>query len=272
MSVVPDLAPMRPRLLSWGLVRRPSHVIERNVRFYRRSWFLVFSGGLEPIFYLISARVGLGVLVGELRAPTGELVPYTAYVAPALLAASAANGVVYDTTYNFFHRLKFEKTYDSMLATPMSVRDVSLGELGWALIRGLIQAVLFVAVMASFGLIASWWALLLLPAVLLIEWAFAGLGLAATVHVRSWRDFDWQQLLWLPLFLLSASFFPLDVYPEWSQWLVRVTPLYQGVALLRVLVLGGVEWTVLGHVAYLAVVGYLGLRHATSRMARLLLK
>lgn len=271
MSVVPDTIPTRLRLApSWSMVRRPSHVVERNAIYFRESWFLVVSGALEPIIYLLSARVGFGRLVGSLPAPDGRLVTYAAFVGPALLASSAANGAIYDTTFNFFYKLRYAKTYDPMLATPMAVRDICYGELGWALVRGLVHAVMFIAVMAALGLMQSPWALLTLPAVMLVSWAFAGMGLAATTYVRSWRDFDYQQLVWLPMFLLSASFFPLSVYPDAVQWVVRVTPLYQGVAMLRALVLGGVDWSVLGHAAYLTVLGWLCVRHATHRMARLL--
>ena len=271
MSVVPDTLPRAPRLVPWTGIRRPGHVVERNLTYYRRSWWIVITGAVEPLIFLLSARLGIGRLVGELPAPDGRLVSYASFVAPALLASSCANGAIYDTTFNFFHKLRYEKTYDSMLATPMAVRDVSVGELGWAICRGLVHAVLFIAVMAALGVIASPWAVLLVPAVLVIEFAFAGLGLAATTYVRTWRDFDWQQLIWLPMFLLSASFFPLSVYPESARWLVQITPLYQGVALLRMLVLGGVDWTALVHVAYLVALGWLCLRHATRRMARLLL-
>ena len=273
MTTVPDTVPRGPRLVPmWAFVRRPGHVVERNAIYFGRSWFLVVSGALEPIIYLLSARVGFGTLVGSLPAPDGRLVSYAAFVAPALLASSSAQGAIYDTTFNFFYKLRHAKAYEPMLATPMSVRDVCLGELGWALLRALVHAVMFVAVMVALGLFRSPWSVLALPAALIVSWAFAGLGLAATTYVRSWRDFDYQQLLFLPMFLLSASFFPLSVYPDAVQWIVRVTPLYQGVAMLRALILGGVEWTTLGNAVYLGVMGWLCLRHATRRMAVLLQK
>jgi lipooligosaccharide transport system permease protein len=125
--------------------------------------------------------------------------------------------------------------------------------------------------MAALGLLTSWWALLALPAVVLVEWGFAGLGLAATTYVKSWQDFDWQALAWLPMFLLSASFFPLSVYPETVRWLVQVTPMYQGVALIRQLALGTVDLSAPVHAAYLVLMGLWGLRHAARRMHRLLL-
>jgi lipooligosaccharide transport system permease protein len=247
-------------------------VVERNFRTYRHAWWIVVTGAVEPLFFLLGARLGIGSLVGGIPVGNGRLVPYATFVAPALLATSAANGVVYDTTFNFFDKLKYEKTYDAMLATPMSVAAISLGELSWAILRSGVHAAFFVATMAALGLLTSWWALLALPAVVVVAWGFAGLGLAATTYVKSWQDFDWHQLAWLPMFLLSASFFPLSVYPEAVRWVVRVTPMYQGVALLRQLALGTVDWTAPVHAAYLVLMGWWGLRHAGRRMDGLLLR
>lgn len=249
-----------------------ARVVERNFLTYRHAWWIVVTGAIEPLFFLLGARIGIGSLVGGVDAGNGLVVPYATFVAPALLATSAANGVVYDTTFNFFDKLKYAKTYDAMLATPMTVRAISLGELSWAIVRGAVHAVFFVATMAALGLLESWWALLALPAVVVVEWGFAGLGLAATTYVKSWQDFDWHQLAWLPMFLLSASFFPLSVYPEAIRWLVQVTPMYQGVALIRQLTLGTVDASALVHAAYLVLMGLWGLRHAARRMDGLLLR
>jgi lipooligosaccharide transport system permease protein len=253
-------------------VTGPARVVERNFLTYRHAWWIVVTGAVEPLFFLFGVRLGIGALVGGVPLGGGRVVPYATFVAPALLATSAANGVIYDTTFNFFDKLKYQKTYEAMLATPMSVAAISLGELSWALLRSMVHAAFFVVTMAAMGLLVSWWALLALPAVLVVAWGFAGVGLAATTYVKSWQDFDWHLLAWLPMFLLSASFFPLSVYPEAIRWLVRVTPMYQGVALLRQLALGTVEPSAPLHAAYLVAMGWLGLRHAGRRMDRLLLR
>jgi lipooligosaccharide transport system permease protein len=251
--------------------RHAARIVERNALAFRHTWWIIVTGAVEPLFFLLGARLGIGSLVGGIPVGEGRLVPYATFVAPALLATSAANGVVYDTTFNFFDKLKYQKTYDAMLATPVSVSAISLGELTWAMLRSAVHSVFFVATMAALGLLVSWWAVLAFPAVLVVAWGFAGLGLAATTYVRSWQDFDWHQLAWLPMFLLSASFFPLSVYPEGVRWMVQVTPMYQGVALLRQLTLGTVDASALLHAAYLAAMGWWGLRHAGRRMHRLLL-
>jgi lipooligosaccharide transport system permease protein len=129
----------------------------------------------------------------------------------------------------------------------------------------------FLGVMAGLGYVRSPWAILCLPAAMATSFAFAGVGMAGTTYMRSWQDFDKVSLALIPLFLFSATFYPLSVYPAWLQAVVRCTPLYQGVALLRGLDTGLLSWSLLGHAAYLLVAGLLGLVVATRRMATLLL-
>jgi lipooligosaccharide transport system permease protein len=217
--------------------------------------------------------VGIGNLVDvHLHAPGGALVSYTAFVAPALLASSAMNGAVFDATFNVFFKLKYAKTYDAVLATPVGVGDIAVGEITWALIRGALYAIAFLCVMASMGLIHSWWALAALPAATLIGFCFAALGMAGTSYMRSWQDFGFINLAIQPLFLFSATFYPLSTYPRWLQIVVECTPLYHGVALLRALVLGGVGLVDLGHVAYLLGLGAFGAVVTARRLKYLLLK
>ena len=251
-----------------GLART---LVERNLRAFRRGWITVVSGFFEPVFYLFSLGVGIGALVGAVTTDTGAQVPYAAFVAPALLASSAMNGAVYDSTFNVFFKLRYAKLYDSVLATPLGPRDVAVGEISWALLRGQVYAIAFLVVAAVAGLVESWWALLALPAATLIGFAFAGVGMAATTYMRSWVDFDYVQLAILPMFLFSATFFPLSTYPPSLQWVVQATPLYHGVALVRDLMLGQLHAGLLWHVLYLAVMGLVGLVVAARRLERLLL-
>jgi lipooligosaccharide transport system permease protein len=198
-------------------------------------------------------------------------VPYREFVAPGLLAVSAMNGAVYDSTFNVYFKLKYMKIYDAMLATPMRPAEVALGEIGWALLRGSLYAVAFTTVMAVLGLLHSLWVLLAVPVAVLIGFAFAAAGMACTTFMRSWQDFDYVLLASLPLFLFSATFYPLSVYPPPVAAIVEWTPLYQGVVLLRDLVLGvpgpGLAW----RAAYLLVMGLAGLVVAGRRIGRLLL-
>jgi lipooligosaccharide transport system permease protein len=263
-------APVGRVLPAGVLPRRPLHIVERNALAYRRMWYVFVAGFAEPVFYLLSIGIGVGELVGDLRGPGGAVVTYQQFVAPALLAVAAMNGSIFDTTFNFFVKYKYMKTYDAILATPLSARDVAAGEVTWALIRGAVYSTVFLLTMVCFGLVQSWWAVLSVPTALLIGFAFAGAGLAATTFMRSFVDFDYVNLAMVPLFLFSATFFPISRYPEVLGWIVRFTPLYQGVVIERALVLGHVDWTLLLHAAYLAVMGYVGMRIAARRINFLL--
>ncbi|HXY95143.1 MAG TPA: ABC transporter permease [Acidimicrobiia bacterium] len=258
------------RLVPGGVGRGAIRVVERNTTAYRRQWYLFLTGLVEPALYLLSIGIGVGGLVGKVRAPGGELVDYKTFVAPGLMAAAAMNGAVLDTTFNFFFKFKYAHTFDAMLATPLRVRDVAYGEMTWALLRGALYSTAFLVTMAIVGLVHSWWAVFAVPAGLLIGAAFAGAGIGGTTFMRSWIDFDYVNLALIPMFLFSGVFFPLSQYPDAVQWIVRVTPLYQGVVLERAFVLGHVEWSLVLNAAYLVVMAWLGLRIATSRLTRML--
>jgi lipooligosaccharide transport system permease protein len=246
------------------------HVIERNVFAYRRLWGIFLAGFAEPLFYLASIGIGVGALVGTVKGPGGHMVPYDQFVAPGLLAAAAMNGSAFDTTFNFFFKYKYAGTFNAMLATPLGPVDVATGELGWALMRGTIYAAAFLGFMVILRLVSSPWAILCLPIAMLIGFAFGGAGMAATTYMRSFVDFDYVNMALLPLFLVSGTFFPLSQYPTALQWIVRCTPLYQGVALERAFAFGELSWALLGHVAYLALMGIIGVRIASRRLAVLL--
>jgi lipooligosaccharide transport system permease protein len=263
------LARVAPPILFGG--RRAGLLIERNVLVYRRGWLIIVSGFFEPLFYLMSIGLGLGALVGAV-VTDGQQIPYAAFVAPALMAVSAMNGAIYDSTFNVFFKLNYAKTYDAILATPVGVGDVALGEIGWALIRGGLYASAFLIVMFALGMVISPWGILALPAALLVGFAFAGAGMAATTFMRTWQDFDLIQLAILPLFLFSATFYPITTYPEPIRILVQLTPLYHGVDLIRGLTTGNLGPGLLVHVAYLAAMGLLGLAITSRRLQRLLLK
>jgi lipooligosaccharide transport system permease protein len=252
--------------------RGSRHLVERHARVYRHAWLVLLSGFFEPLFYLLSIGVGLGQLVGKVPGPDGHPISFTSFVAPALLATSSMNGAVYDSTFNVFFRLKYNKFYDAALATPMRSGDIALGEISWALLRGGLYGAAFMVVMLALGLVHSRWAVLALPTALLIGFAFAATGMAATTFMRSWQHFEFVTLATLPMFLFSSTFYPLSVYPRAIQIFVECTPLYQGVVLLRGLTLGVVGPALLWSAAYLAIMGLAGLFVAGRRISGLLLK
>jgi lipooligosaccharide transport system permease protein len=133
-------------------------------------------------------------------------------------------------------------------------------------------AIGFLVVITLLGLVRSPWALLAVPAATLLAFAFAAVGMAATTWMRSWQDFDLINLVVLPLFLFSGTFFPVSAYPEGLQVVVMLTPLWQGTDLIRSLILGAVDPSILWHVAYLGLMGLAGLAVVGRRLDRMLLK
>jgi lipooligosaccharide transport system permease protein len=243
----------------------------RNYIVYRDAWKLFVTGFLEPVFYLLSIGVGVGKLISTFEF-NGQAIPYAEFVAPGMLAASAMNGAVLDSTFNVFFKLKYDKVFDQQLATPLSTADIARGEIAWALLRGGTYSAMFLVIMTALGLVGSWWALLALPAALLIGFAFAAIGMALTTFMNSWQDFDKITLVQLPLFLFSATFFPVTALHPVVRWIVEVTPLYRGVVLCRELTTGALSWGSAVSVVYLAAMGLIGLLVVRRRLSALLLK
>jgi lipooligosaccharide transport system permease protein len=252
-----------PHTTGWEIVRR-------NYTVYKSSWLVFLTGFLEPVLYLFSIGIGVGRLVTGFEF-NGQVVSYAAFVAPGMLAASAMNGAILDATYNFFFKLKYNKLFDQMLATPLTTSDIARGELSWSLLRGGIYSAVFLLVMVAMGLVHSWWSLLAVPSALLVGAAFGAVGMSLTTFMRSWQDFDYVTLGQLPLFLFSATFFPLSAFPDWVAAIVQCTPLYRAVVLVRELTTGSVTWASGISVAYLLAMTVVGLLVVGRRLDRLLL-
>jgi lipooligosaccharide transport system permease protein len=262
----------RRRSLQLPAPDRAIHLVERNAILQRRGWPVILSGFIEPLLYLLAIGFEVGALVSTRLLFNGQPLRYAVFVAPAMMASSAMNGAIYETSFNFFYKLKYVKLYDAVLASPLGVADIALGEITWALIRGTLYALGFIVVMAALGLAISPWAVLALPAAMLIGFSFAAVGTATSTFVRTWQDFDLVLTVLIPLFLFSATFYPLSVYPGPLQVLVQLTPLYHGVDLLRSLTTGSIGPWLIGDLAYLVVLGVAALLLAAVRLQRLLLK
>ncbi len=220
-------------------VRRPQALVARNFSVQVRSVPYVWATGLiEPFLYLLSIGIGIGHFIGAVPGPNGKLVGYADFVAPGLLATSAMNGAIYECTVNIFAKLHWTRLYSAVRATPLSPADIAIAEIGFAVFRCTLYAGFFLLVMAAYGDTASWLAILALPAAALIGTAFSAAGFAATCFMRSWTDFDKITLVSMPLFLFSATFYPLSQLPRWLQLVVQALPLYPGVSLCRQLTLG----------------------------------
>lgn len=254
--------------------RRSLRLVQRNLLVYKYKWMVIVSGFFEPLFYLLGIGIGLGAIV-----PPIDGVSYLAFVAPGLLASSCLNGAITDGFFNVHFKLHHQKTYDGILATPMRVPDVAFGELLWALGRGSMYAGAFLTVLLALGeatgrpLLLSRWALLAWPAAMLAAASFSAMAVCLTTIARKVQDFDMVMgLLVMPMFLFSGIFVPVDRFIEPVQWVMRATPLYHAVAMLRQLTTGLVGMSILGHIAYLVIAGVFAFCVAMYRLERTLIK
>jgi lipooligosaccharide transport system permease protein len=241
-------------------------MLERNVMAYRHQWIVLLTGFVEPVLYLLGIGFGIGSLVRHVP------ISYAMFVAPALMASSAMNGAIYESTFNLFYKLRYVRSFDAIIATPVGIEDATVGEIIWAVGRGSLYSVGFLVLMLALGLVASPWAILAIPAAVLVGFAFAALGSVITTFMRSWQDFDGVQLGLQPMFLFSATFFPITVYPPALQVVVELTPLYRSIDLIRGLTTGAVGAGQLVDVAYLLLMGIAGVTIAALRLRRRLLK
>jgi lipooligosaccharide transport system permease protein len=254
--------------------RRALRMVQRNLLVYKYTWIVIFTGFFEPLFYLFGIGVGLGKLV-----PPIDGISYSAYVAPGLLASSCLNGAITDGFFNVHWKLHNQRVYDGILATPMRVPDVALGEMLWALGRGSLYAAALLCVLVALGeatgqpLLLSRWALLAWPAAVLAAASFSAMALCLTTIARNVQDFDMVMgLLVMPMFLFSGIFVPVARFPAPVQWLVSATPLYHAVTVLRQLTTGTVSITIIAHLSFLIVGGIVAFGIAMHRLERALIK
>jgi lipooligosaccharide transport system permease protein len=266
-----------PLVRAWSHIWRARRLVERNILVYRHQWIIILSGVFEPIFYLIGIGLGIGGIIQTVTLADGTQVAYAAFVAPALLATAAMNGAVFETIFNVFFKLNYAKTYEGVLATPMGITEIAIGEMLWALMRAALYAVAMFVIMLVFGLILSPWGLLMVPAALLVAAAFAAAGLAGTSYLRTVNDFDVPMgLIVMPMFLFSGTFFPpQEVFVgglSWIMWVLQLTPLFHAINLIRGLSLGDIGPALAWDFAYLVVFFAICMTIAMRQMGRKLIK
>ena len=266
-------APSGGLATAWSRIWRARRLVERNVMVYRHQWIIIFSGVFEPIFYLIGIGLGIGGIIDDLTLPDGRQISYVAFVAPALMATAAMNGAVFETIFNVFFKLNFSKTYDAILATPLGIREIAVGEMLWSLFRGTLYVIAFVLVMIGMGLVISPYLFLVIPASILIGAAFSAACLATTAYLRTVQDFDLPMgLVVMPMFLFSGTFFPISLYPQPIQLAMELTPLFHAVGLLRGLATGLLGWHELWDLAYMVAFGAIAMWIALNRLEQRLIK
>lgn len=247
-------------------------VLEYCARVYRRSWrgtlFVTF---LAPILFLGAMGFGLGSFVDRSGGLPGG-VPYASFLAPGLLAAQGMQTAAFESTYPIMGRIVWDRIYAAMLATPIGVRDIVLGQFAWIGVRLLLVTSVFFGVMVTFGLARSPIAVLAIGAATLTGLAFAAPIMAFTATQRNDQGFNAIFRFGItPLFLFSGTFFPVERLPTVLQPIAWLTPTYHGVALARDLSLGTATLPgVLVHLAVLVAVAGVGLGAALVTFRRAL--
>jgi len=234
------------------MIVSPPHafaVWRRNFALYRRTWKMnLLPNFFEPVLYLVSMGIGVGAYIQEMGGTS-----YIAFIAPGLVAVAAMNGASFEVTYNAFVRMNFDKTYESMLTTPIQPEDVLAGEILWATTRATIYGGCFLLVIAAMGLVSPTRALVALPLVPLTGMLFAAIGIAFSLRIPNIDLFSFYFTLFLmPLFLFSDVFFPLRERLDgiWLQ-VAELLPLLHPVRLMRTAFGGSFSTQVLLDLAYI---------------------
>lgn len=259
--------------MSLRVSRRFLRVWQRNWVVYRKTWKIGFLPPLlEPLFYLLAFGVGLSALVGAVHYQ-GAQVPYLTFIAPGLLAVNIMNNAFFETTYASFVRMVYQKTFHAMLATPLSLEEIIVGEIAWGATKSLIASALMLAVVSAFGLVSYPEGLAILPVAVLGGLAFAAAGMAFTAIVPNIEMFNLPLFLFVtPMFLFSGTFFPLDTLPLWAQRAALAFPLTHLVGLTRAATLGRLGPAVWGSLAYLAAFTLALVPFAVVRMRKRLIQ
>jgi lipooligosaccharide transport system permease protein len=253
--------------------RRFLRVWFRNLLVYRRIWKINFLVPLfEPVFYLLAFGVGLGSMVGEVRYE-GRALTYVQFIAPALMATAALWNSFFETTYASFVRMYYQKTFDAMLTTPLSLEEVVTAEIVWGATKAFIAASIMLAVVAAFGYAPSFQALWILPLSILGGLAFGAVGMAFTAFTKSIDMFNLPIFLFVtPMFLFSGTFFPVDALPAWASIAAAAMPLYHLTVLFRSACLGALDAGALWNASYLCLVTLIFFPLALRGMRRRLIK
>ena len=250
------------------------HVLEHHLTVYRRTWKgSLFMSFLSPVLFLAAMGLGLGSLIARGPVRTIDGVSYLVFLAPGLLAASAMQAAFVETTYPIMARIQWQRTYEGMLATPIAVLDVLVGEFGWLSFRLALSSCAFFFVMLLFGTVHSVLAVLAIVAAILTGLAFAAPILSWTATRRTDQSFALiGRFVITPLFLLGGVFFPLHQLPQVIQGIAWLTPLAHGVALARSLSLGVLAPSAGIHVAVLLLYAAIGITAARITLQRRLVQ
>ena len=225
-------------------------MVQRNRDVYAKTWKTNFLPPLlEPFLYIVALGYGLGYFVREV-----EGVSYARFIAPAILCITMMQTSFFETTYGSYIRMWFQKTWDAVTATPLSLQDVVVGELVWAALKATVNTFLMAVVVAAMGLLPWILVLPMLPLAFVTGLGFAGLGMMFSAKVPNIDAFQFGIFLLItPMMLFSGTYFPLSQMPEVGRWVAQALPLTHAVAIARPIALGHADQIPLLSVAYLLV-------------------
>lgn len=253
--------------------RRFARVWERNLTVYRKNWKVSFLPPLlEPLFYLLAFGIGLSALIGNVQY-AGRQVSYIRFIAPALISVSIMYNAFFETTYSSYVRMYYQKTFDAMMSTPLSLEEIIMGEIFWGATKSVIAATIMLAVISAFGLVGFPEGLLIPPLAFLGGLAFGAVGMLFTGMVANIDQFNLPIfLLVTPMFLFSGTFFPLDTLPGWAQQLALAFPLTHLVEIVRSLSFGELRTALAWNFAYLVIFSLIFFSRAIHKMRTRLIK
>jgi lipooligosaccharide transport system permease protein len=229
-------------------------VWQRNWLVYQRLWHRSLAFGfLQPLLFLTAMGIGVGALISTQDADAFGGVPYIDWLGPGLLAAMAMQTATFESTYPIMNKIMWGRNYEAMLSTPLTTRNLVIGEMFWVAFRIGTLAAVFLVVLTIFGIPRTPIAILAIPVAMLIGIAFSSCLFAFTATQKNDVGFSAVfRFIINPLFLFSGTFFPLTQLPDQIEWIAWLTPLFHGVELVRGLILGTLDWAVAPiHLAYL---------------------
>ena len=234
----PGYAGLGPRIPIRDMIPVPrlaAAVWMRNARVFSKLWRgALLPTFLDPFLYLLSLGFGLGTYVAHING-----IPYKDFIAPGLIASAAMWSAAFETTYNVYFRMNELRLYDNILSTPAEPQDIVAGDLAWSASRATVYGIVVLVVVSAFGLIDSWWAILIPPFVLLGGLCFSVIGYAFTTLIPKIDLYSYFFTLGItPMFLFSGIFFPFNELPGWVEVFAWFMPLYHLVEITRGLATG----------------------------------
>jgi len=250
----PGYAGLGPRIPLRQLVPVPrlaGAVWLRNARVFSKLWRgALLPTFLDPFLYLLALGFGLGTYIAHING-----IPYKEFIAPGLIASAAMWSSAFETTYNVYFRMNELRLYDNLLSTPVEVQDVVSGDLAWSASRATVYGCVVLIVVALFGLVASPWAIVIPPFVLLGGLCFSVIGYSFTALIPKIDLYSYFFTLGVtPMFLFSGIFFPFNQLPEWVHVVAWFMPLYHLVEITRGLATGPEALQIALHAGWLLVV------------------